>query len=343
MSDCPLSSMHTAAGVEYAPIAGIDVPDSFGDPASEAEALRTGAGVLDLAHVGTASLEGPDARRFANGMFTNNIRDLDVGTGNRSAMCDDRGRVQGLIDVHCTEQDRFDIVLEGVTAAWFEERYGLYIVFDDVELTVSNSDPRVLTVQGPESAGVLSAAGLPVPQPGRFAVTDTGIRVASKDRSGLGGFDLIVPRSALAATWERLQSCGATPAGHAALESARIRAGRPRWPVDGTDKTLIHELRINPEVCNFNKGCYLGQEVINRVDVKGLIQKRLERIVLPKNAGVVGAAVTLDGKPVGIISSVTHGNEDSVALAVLRKAAWEVESVTVETDGGPVTARIEAV
>ena len=115
------------------------------------------------------------------------------------------------------------------------------------------------------------------------------------------------------------------------------------WPVDGTEKTLIHELRINDEVCNFNKGCYLGQEVINRVDVKGLIQKRLERIVLPPNAGAVGAAITLDGTTVGSISSLTHGPEDSIALAVLRKAAWESDSVAVETDDGPVSARIESV
>ena len=236
MSDCPLSSIHSAAGAQWTTLIGIDVPDSFGDPNSEANAARTGAGVIDLAHVGTASLEGPDARRFANGMFTNNIRDLEVGAGNRSAMCDDRGRVQGLIDVHCTGQDRFDIVLEGVTAEWFEERYGLYIVFDDVELNVSSSDPRVVTVQGPDGAGVLASAGLPVPEPGRVAMVDGGIRVAPKDRSGLGGYDVVVPRNALAATWNRIQANGATPIGHAALEVLRIRAGRPLWPIDGTEK-----------------------------------------------------------------------------------------------------------
>ena len=343
MSDCPLSSTHAAAGAQFSSILGVEVPETFGDPEAEAHAARTRAGVIDLAHVGTASLEGPDARRFANGMFTNNIRDLEVGAGNRSAMCDDRGRVQGLIDVHCTGQDRFDIVLEGVTAEWFEERYGLYIVFDDVELNVSNSDPRVLAVQGPESADVLVVAGLPVPDPGCVVTTDGGVRIAAKDRSGLGGYDIVVPLDALAETWKRIHSSGAAPIGYAALEILRIRAGRPLWPVDGTEKTLIHELRINDEVCNFNKGCYLGQEVINRVDVKGLIQKRLERIVLPPNAGAVGAAITLDGTTVGSISSLTHGPEDSIALAVLRKAAWESDSVAVETDDGPVAARIESV
>ena len=343
MSESPLIPDHEAANASFTELDGFRIPLHYGDPESEIQSAASNAGLMDLAHVGTAVLEGPDARRFSNGMFTNNIRDLAVGECNRSAMCDDRGRVQGLIDVHCTDDDRFEIVLEGVTGEWFEERYGLYIVFDDVELSVSNEGPWVLTIQGPDSTAVVAKAGFPTPQTGLHITSDEGIRVASKDRTGLGGYDLIVPTDAIHSVWERLLAAGANRIGHQAMEHLRIRAGRARWPIDGTEKTLVHELRINEEVCNFNKGCYLGQEVINRVDVKGQVAKRLERLVLPKGTGSIGANVQLEDKAVGTISSITHGATKTIGLAVIRKSAWEATEVTVETDSGPVTAAIERI
>ncbi len=341
MSESPLKSLHVEAAASFIEIDGTSIPSRFDSADKEAARARAGACITDLAHIGTASLEGPDARRFSNGMFTNNIRDLQEGSCNRSAMCDDRGRVQGLIDVYCTRDDRFDIVLEGVTPDWFEERYGLYIVFDDVEMNVSGNGPWILSVQGPDSAEILAKAGLPMPQAGLHITTDTGVRVARKDRTGLGGFDLIVPTEAAESTWTALINAGAAPMGHDAMEILRIRAGMPQWPADGTEKTLVHELGLEKEVCNFNNGCYLGQEVINRVDVTGQDNKRLERIVMAPSAGHTGAAVQIGDDTVGTISSITHGAENSVALAVLRKAAWDADHVNIQTDSGPIRGTID--
>lgn len=343
MSGSPLTPDHTDANATMTTLHDVAIPAHFGDIDREMEAVRSGAGLIDLAQAGTASLSGPDARRFANGMFTNNIRDLAEGACNRSAMCDDRGRVQGLIDVHCTAEDRFDIVLEGVTAEWFEERYGLYIVFDDVEMTVSDEGPWILSVQGPNSAETLTKANLPTPEAGHHLTSDDGVRVARKDRSGYGGFDLVVPDSVVHTVWEQLQSAGALPVGHEALEALRIGSGIPRWPVDGTEKTLIHELGLNNEVCNFNKGCYLGQEVINRVDVKGQINKRITRIVMAAGTEAHGAAVLFNGKTVGTISSIAHSAQESIGLAVIRKSAWDASEVEVHTEQGVIKGTLKSV
>lgn len=341
MSLSPLHATHEAANVTMVTIEGVDVPLRYADASVECAAAQTTAGLADLAHLATAVLEGPDARRFANGMFTNNIRDLDPGQLSRSAMCDDRGRVQGLIDVYCTGPDRFEIVLEGVSAEWFAERYALYIVFDDVDLSASDSSPWILSLQGPSAADVLDRAGLPTPTHGHHIQTESGIRVGTKDRTGLGGFDLLVPTALVETTWAAVLAAGACAMGHATMEDFRIRSGRARWPVDGTERSLIHELRLNQEVCNFDKGCYLGQEVINRVDVKGQVTKTLERLIFPREAPAIGAPVLLDGKTIGTISSVTHGAHDSVALAVLRKAAQDAQEVQIETPNGTVSGTIQ--
>ena len=96
---------------------------------------------------------------------------------------------------------------------------------------------------------------------------------------------------------------------------------------------MVHELAINEEVCNFNKGCYLGQEVINRIDVKGQIVKRLSKITLDGDAlPPGGSSVFFGDDSVGTISSTARSGGQCIALAVLRKAAWEAgTSLRIDT------------
>jgi folate-binding protein YgfZ len=348
MNNSPLNPHHAEAGAQLGAVEneeeGTIMPRVYTDTATELSAACSGAGLIDLGHLGTISLEGPDARRFTNGMFTNNIRDLKPGECSRSAMCDDRGRILGLLDIYCTGDDSFEGVLEGVSTEWFESRYGMYIVFDDVEMTTHADGPRVLSLQGPEAGQVLAEAGLPVPDLGHHLLSESNIRVAAKDRSGIGGFDLIVGDKDLKETWLKLINSGATPIGYDALEGLRVRHGRARWPVDGTEKSMVHELGLRDEVCNFNKGCYLGQEVINRVDVKGQVTKQLHRIAITGSTqDALGAAVELDDKVVGTITSVAETPEGCMGLAVLRRAAWGADqAVEIVHAAGRMSGRVQA-
>ena len=106
---------------------------------------------------------------------------------------------------------------------------------------------------------------------------------------------------------------------------------------------MVHELGINDEVCSFNKGCYLGQEVINRVDVKGQINKKLHSILVEADpAALAGAAVRLGEDQVGTITSAAHAGDHAVALAVLRKTAWaEGQVVQIALPSGPVEGRVQ--
>lgn len=337
-----LFAAHQARGAELEVQGDWLLPTRYSaDIGPEIEALRAGAALIDLPEVPTVTLSGPDARRFCNGMFTNNIRDLKPGQGNRSAACDDRGRILCLLDIYCTQEDAFLGVLEGTTAQWFEERYGMYIVFDDVQMETFSEGPWLLSVQGPAAAEVLAKVGLPIPEEGHAQVGD-GIRVCKKDRAGTGGFDLLIPTEVLDTTFEALASAGATPTGRDALDAVRISQGRAAWPQDGTEKSMVHELRINGEVCSFTKGCYLGQEVINRVDVKGQVTKQLMGLALEEDAlPPNGASVQLDDAVVGSVSSAARIDGQAIALAVLRKKAWEPQTaVTIVAGDRQVAARV---
>jgi folate-binding protein YgfZ len=251
--------------------------------------------------VDVVALKGPDARRFANGMFTNNVRDLPVGAHQFSAMTDDRGRLQGLMDLVCVEQDRFVLALEGMTAEAFEATYGMFIVFDDVEL--SRPDASLHVVQG-------GPATLGWPSP----------RVA-------GAREVLVEGQL--PDW--LAELPELPAD--ALDAERIAAGWPRFPDDASDKQLPHELNLRDTHLHFEKGCYRGQETIHRVDVMGQVRKGLVGLQLAEVLPV-GAPVRVDGQEVGRLgSSAVHEHFGPIGLAVMRNTHGP--GTEVEVDGRP--------
>jgi len=347
MNRTPLLARHVSRGATLAEHEGWMVPTSHGDADAGVAGVRSGAGVVDLAHVDLLTLTSADARRWANGMFTNNIKRLQPGRGNRNAMCDDRGRLQGLLDLYCVSDDQFLVVLEGVGVGWFQERYRMFLLLDDIELDELEGESTLLSVQGPAAASVLAEAGLPTPEVERAHVVDgeSGVRVARRDRTGCGGFDLVVPGVAAEAIWDALLGAGAAPFGTETLDALRIQAGRAAWPQDGTDKSMVHELRLNEDVCAFDKGCYVGQEVINRIDVKGLINKRLTGLEIEGDAlPPQGAEVMLGDQIVGYVTSAASISGRVRALGVLRKTVWEVGTEVrvraADGDRGAVTAAL---
>jgi hypothetical protein len=265
-------------------------------------------------------------------MFTNNARDLRVGAVQRSAMVDDRARIGGFMDLVCLADDRFLAVLDGVTAAAFLERYEKFVVFDDVTLEVG-SGSVLGSIQGPNAAVGLAAAGLPVAAPGQLEAAD-GIVVFAARRSPAGGFDVLAPAGdprldALAA--------GSVTVDAATAEALRVLAGRPAFPADTGERRLPHELGLRDELLSFDKGCYLGQETINRVDVMGDVKRILVGIRLdpaevapPDGADVVDA----DEAKIGALTSPVGLPDGGWAgLSVIRRPHDAADTPVVVRDG----------
>lgn len=307
---------------------------------AEAALVRASSGTFQ-GPTGILTFVGPDARRFCNGMFTNNIRNLAVGRSNQNAMVDEKARLQGLHDLACLADTpeiggHFRATLEGVTVEQFLARYAKYIIFDDVELTDVSEDWRVFTVQGPAAAAKLEGAGLPVPANEGDVVAIAGdlagATVTKRARSVAGGFDVCVP-AAEAATWVERLGPLLDPA---TLERLRVEAGLVRWPVDMGERALPHELRVVPRMCNFEKGCYIGQEVINRIDVMGQVNKQVWGLVcdaLPEP----GTEVKQGDDVVGFVLSGVQEDGYARALVLLRKVAW---APGLELDAGGVRVRV---
>jgi folate-binding protein YgfZ len=265
------------------------------------EAARTGAVWASLGPAAAVSLTGPDARRFCNGMWTANVRDLAVGGAARSALVDDRGRLFGLLDVLCTGPDTFLALLDGLDASAFVERFQTYVVFDDVTMTDETGRYHRWTVQGP---------AVDHPPAGTFADLGGELRLTSR-RSPASGIDRLVPHGGTP-TLAGLEGTAED------VEVLRVLAGRVAFPADTGDKGLPHELGLRDEVLSFEKGCYIGQEAINRIDVMGQVRRALAGIRLTGVAD--GTDVLVNGATVGQLTSpVGLPDGSTFGLAVLRK------------------------
>lgn len=240
-------------------------------------------------------------------MFTFDVRSLTVGTAHRSACCDARGRLQGLIDIIRTEESALVCALEGRTAASFIAHYDRYLLMDDAELTDVSDGRSHVWVEGLLETEELS---YPRRRAGRL-----GTDVLTTDSARYGPFD------------------------DAGFECARIAAGDVRWPQDMSEKQLVHELGLRDEVLSFGKGCYLGQETINRLDVRGGVKQRLVGLDF---SGPVspGTPLLREGSEVGVArSTVQHPSLGWIGLAVIRMPS-DAQGTTLSA--GPATATVVA-
>ncbi len=273
-----------------------------------------------LQDAATFTLSGDDTKRWCNGMFSNNFRSMQTNQHHRSAICDDRGRVQGFLDAICVSNTEFLCTLDGNSLDEFNSRFKMYMMLDEIELEEHGT--QICHVFGDQLHGVLTELSLPIPEPGQ-AVSHGLVWIRDRSRlNGVPGVDIISATDDVTewkAIVDRLNS-HTPPTTAVQFEDFRIQTGTPRYPQDFTDKSFIHDYDLQDAVCSFNKGCYIGQEIINRMDIKKLATKKLLRVKL-SGAWAVGDALLLANKKAGTLTSIA--SDGTVGLALLRKNAWE--------------------
>jgi folate-binding protein YgfZ len=301
----------------------------FGDPIEELAALRRGCAVYDLGYRTKVSLAGSDRVRWLNGMVTNNIRDLAVGRGVYSFLLNPQGHILGDLyaynhaDSIIIDTDRRQ--LEKILAT-----FDHYIIMDDVAVTNLSDEFTSLGIAGPRSREVLRAAGIEIPETtplqifGATCTCDcactkcTAIRGEDADHES---YELWVAPAEVRKTWDALIAHGATPVGHEALELHRILSGIPLYGVDIRERDLPQETE-QARALNFNKGCYVGQEIVERIRSRGAVHRKFTAFVAEGDANIApGNKISAGEKEVGEITSVAHlpGASKTVALGYIRR------------------------
>jgi len=337
MISTPLHDALSAHAVDEARPAGVNdyrgaaTAARFGDPQQEFSALLKGCGVYDLGFRARILLTGGDRMRWMNGMVTNNVRDLSVGHGIYAFLLNPQGRILGdmyvynLGDTLLVETDRSQV--EKIIAT-----FDHFIIMDDVEVKNSTEEQTALGLAGPRSREVLNAAGIVVPemQPLQVmtpqCVCDCGCAqctVIRGEDASQESYEIWLAPKDVYKTWQALVAAGATRVGNEALEMQRIAAGIPLYGVDIRERDLPQETE-QMRALNFNKGCYVGQEIVERIRSRGNVHRKFTGLVTEGATAIAAGARIISGeKEVGEVTSVavlmTPAGERTVALGYIRR------------------------
>jgi folate-binding protein YgfZ len=332
-----LHEFHARQGARFGDVAGAEVVSNYGNAAAEYRALVESAALLDLGFRGRVCVVGADRARFLHGQVTNDIRRLAPGQGCYALLTTNKGRLQADLNIHCLAEELLLDFEPGLTARVIE-RLEKFIVADDAQIADVAPHYGLLAVVGPRAAEAVVASGLFSAVPGQefqsVKQTDATLGelyLANVPRAGVPGRDVFVPVASLAAVAERLLGAvsrvGGALAGWDALETARIEAGVPRFGADLDETTLPQEAGLEARAVSFQKGCYIGQEVINRLRTIGQVTRALRGLRLPPDLPALpvrGDKLWHAGKEVGHITSAVHSPRLNapVALGYVRRECF---------------------
>ncbi len=321
------------------------------------KALREGAAIVDLSGRGMIRASGEDRKRLLHAMTTNHVEQLQPGQGCYAFFLNAQGRILADVNLFCLPEELL-LDTEPETRERVFQHLDKYIIADDVTLEDLTGPLTTLAVEGPKAAEILVAVGAPIPaEPYGIAAWDDR-RVARVSTAGAEGFRFFLPaegREALLerfaaagaegfrfflpaegreALLERFAAAGAVPADAADVHVVRLENGRPRYGEDLTEAYIPHETQLLRAV-HFNKGCYLGQEIVERVRSRGHVHRLLVQLRLDAAAPPApGTKLTSGGQEAGQITSAAFSPAlgKVVALGYVR-ALYAREGVLLEADG----------
>ncbi len=242
------------------------------------EALRNGAAWLDLSARGKIKLLGEDRARLLHAMTTNNIQQLAPGTGCYAFFLTVQGRILADVNVLC-RPDHFLLDLEPETREKVYQHLDHYIIADDVTLEDVTASTATIALEGSRSTEVLQAAGAPTPEVDYSSVEWGRWLVARLNSTGGPGFFVFAPEAEKGQVISQLEAAGAVAGDAEAFNVVRLEHAKARYGEDLSERFLAQEAN-QPHALNFSKGCYLGQEIVERVRSRGQIHRVLMPLVL---------------------------------------------------------------
>jgi len=352
--DTPLASLHAGAGAKMGVWFSCVLPDDFGDAAAEYRFANRSVALVDKNYRAYLAFTGPDRVRYLNAILTNNVKDLSPGEGAISLLLNPQGHILAELETFALADRLFCVsyaMIRGQLIAWTEK----YIIMDDVTLADETAQWGTLAFEGPKAAEVVrEVSGVDVTPLSDLtsihgAVGAIPCRVVKRSPGGVAGAEFVVEREKLAALWEILLSVsrkyGGGPVGYAALSGQRLAQGVPWFGYDFGEKQIPHEAGLENSHISYTKGCYTGQEIVERVRSRGHVNRR--RVSLLFAGDVIpepGAPLTMDdaasgGKEAGYVTRAARiwNPTRVISMGYVRKEA-EAPGIKLHWAGG--TAKV---
>jgi folate-binding protein YgfZ len=333
---------------------GVLTPEGLDAPETEIAALATGAAVHDLGWQRRVAVRGEDRFRWLSGMVTNMVTDLPVNAGAWNLVLNAQGRIQGDLVVWRYE-DRLELEIAADQCERLLKHLEHFIIMDDVELAPLNGEAAgeagpeaVLGLTGLQANEVLGRLSLPtLAEP----LTSTRVEFNGVDVRLVRGYGALVPHyeiwmpgGMLWKVWSFLLTAGAVPVGSSAVEAFRIAEGMPQYGVDIVERDLPQETS-QIRALHFSKGCYLGQEIVERIRSRGNVHRHLRQLEIEGPIPASGTQLMLDGTQAGHITSAAElalGTGKRIFALGMMRAEAEVRNMPMSYEAGSSlgTARI---
>ena len=317
----------------------------FGDWQAEYSAFRQSAGLFQPPAVAQVEVAGSQRAEFLNRLATNKLDPIQPGEGRETFFADSSGRVLHHVFVYAGPES---LVLH--TAAGrgpnLCSHLDHYLIREDVRIRDRSDEWGELILAGPHAAEVLRhLAAIDMPDGDDYLLaTHTKwngrpLMVRRQRERDFTSFQLAGEAADMGPLWQALRQAGAVACGARALETIRVEEGFPVIGLDITERTLPQEVGRNEKAVSFSKGCYLGQEIVARIDARDAVAKVLSGVrFATAEVPTAGGELTRDGQAVGQITSAAFSPRfgGSVALAYLQRAHHE-PGVSLDSAWGRAT------
>jgi folate-binding protein YgfZ len=343
-----LRELHRKDRAEMGAWFGCELPSSFGDWQREYWFLRKSVALLDKNYRAYLEFTGPDRVRYLNAILTNDIKGLRENHGTISLFLNPQGHIQAEIETY-----PFGEKLFCVSYAVIRERLvpamDKYIIMDDVTLTDHTDEYATLALEGPKASAVaLAGSGVDLGAMGELEsreakIGDIALRVSKRSPGGLASAEFLVAREDAEALWgildEAVRGEGGGPVGYQALNTVRLETGTPWFGYDFGEKQIPHEAGLQDSHISYTKGCYTGQEIVERVRSRGQVNRARVSLKFDSSGPIASdTPLAADGKEVGLVTRTGFSPVANawIGMGYVRREKTEV-GTELETPGGRVT------
>jgi aminomethyltransferase len=338
-----LESVHADHGATFENRGEKRVPKHYGRPERTHKAVRNGVGIIEMSY-GVLTITGEDRIEYVDNVVSNRVP-RDDGEGCYALLCDPQGRIELDLYIYNANERLLLFVPPGYESELAEE-WREKVFIQDVEIAVATNELAIFGVHGPNAtekvASVLNKIGVPDGSLvfDRGTINDVGVTViASDDPTGEDGYEIVCSAEKSETVFDTLMNygLGAVPFGTKTWESLTLEAGTPLIEHE-LEGAIPNVLGLRNAV-DFEKGCFVGQEVISRVENRGQPSKRLIGIrceALPESGATVFDGDSMIGEVTRAIESPSL--EEPIALALV-KYGLDSEEVAVGISGEEGSAR----
>ena len=349
--DTPLLAEHRAANAVLAEYHGCLLPEKFSDAASEYRAARESVALFDTNWHAIFLLSGPDRVRYLNAVVSNDIKSVGEAYGTRALLLNPQGHILAELEVYALAEK----LLVRTHASVRERTFATldkYIIMDDVTLEDLTDQLGSFAVEGPQAGTVVAqACGVALEGFSEFANAELPIdgvpsHLIRLSHFGGAGAEIIAPREHLGLLWQsmhaRVHAAHGASIGMATLNALRLEAGIPWFPDDFNDTVIPHEAALEATHLSFTKGCYTGQEIVERVRSRGQVNRR--RVSLKFSSADPPAPLTrlrandAAAAEVGIITSSAFSPKGATAIGMgYVRREHNAPGTVLAFDGGTAT------